>query len=139
MSGRRADRVGREIVQALAEIVARELSDPRVGMVTFTSADVSDDLRNARVFYSRLGDPSELPECAEALRRASGFLRRETARRLSLRYAPQLRFEYDETLTRAERLDNLLAGDRPRSSQDQASSIGEIVGAAKPGEDESDG
>jgi ribosome-binding factor A len=117
LSGRRAERVGRQIVQALAEIVEREVSDPRIGMITFTSAHASDDLRNVRVFYSRMGSAEDIEQCAEGLTRACGFLRRETARRLSLKHAPKLRFEYDETLSRAERLDSLLAADRADLSQ----------------------
>lgn len=118
MGGRRAEKVGRQIVEALGQAVSRGLADPSIGLVTFTEADVSDDLRNARIFYSVLGDDQAREDCRIGLKRASGFLRRQVAQALSLRYAPQLRFEFDETLARAARIDSLLAPGAPALPQD---------------------
>ncbi|MFT5041617.1 MAG: ribosome-binding factor A [Hyphomicrobiaceae bacterium] len=120
MSKRRAQRVGSQIVQALGGALGRGLSDPLIGLVTFTDAVVNDDLSTARVFYSVLGDEQAREECREGLKRANGFLRREVAAVLSLRYAPELRFEFDESLTRAARIDSILAAQPPAQNSDEA-------------------
>jgi ribosome-binding factor A len=106
MGSRRVEKVSRRIVHILAELAERGLRDPRVAGVTFTAARVTPDLRHARVFFTVInGDPAE---CAEGLARASAYLRRELARELALKYSPDLAFEYDETLDRAARIEDLL-------------------------------
>jgi ribosome-binding factor A len=108
MSSQRQQRVARQILQEVSSIVSRDLADPRLEFVTFTDVHVSADLRNARVFYSCLGGASERARCAEGLTQASGMLRRELGRRLPLRFVPTLRFEYDDSGARAERIADLL-------------------------------
>lgn len=114
MAGRRAERVGRQVVQALASIVESGVHDPRLRAVTFTSATATDDLRTVRVFFTVFADDGARTEAAAGLKAASGFLRRELAHRLSLRYVPSLIFEYDESVLTAERIDRLLR-ERPGS------------------------
>ena len=100
------EKVSRRIVQVLAEVAERGLRDPATQGVTFTSARVTPDLRHARVFFSVLeGDPTE---CAAGLARASSYLRREVSRELALKYSPDLHFEHDDTLDRADRIERLL-------------------------------
>jgi len=108
MPSQRQQRVARQILQEISVIVEQELADPRVELVTFTAVMVSPDLRNARVFYSYMGGDTERQRCAEALEHASGMLRRELGRRLPLRFIPALRFEYDDSSVRAERIAALL-------------------------------
>ena len=108
MAGRRAERVGRQVVQALAAAVASGVGDPRLAGLTFTSATATDDLRTVRVFFTVFGDDAAIATAREGLKAASGFLRREVAHRLSLRYAPTLHFEFDESIRTAERIDKLL-------------------------------
>ncbi|HEY2775441.1 MAG TPA: 30S ribosome-binding factor RbfA [Candidatus Binatia bacterium] len=112
MSGRRAERVGRQVVQALATVIEHGVHDPRLAGITFTSAKATDDLRTVRVFFSVLGDNVAVEAAREGLKAASGFLRREVAQRLELRYAPALMFEYDESIHTAERIDKLLRQER---------------------------
>ncbi|HXC51827.1 MAG TPA: 30S ribosome-binding factor RbfA [Candidatus Limnocylindrales bacterium] len=107
-AGRRAERVGRQVVQALAAAASSGVGDPRLAGITFTSATASDDLRNVRVFYSVFGDDAAIAAAREGLKAASGYLRREVSHRLALRYAPSLHFEFDESLRTAERIDKLL-------------------------------
>lgn len=108
MPGRRAERVSRQVIQTLANVAESGVHDPRLKGVTFTSAVATDDLRNVRVFFSVFGDLSDRDAAAEGLKAASGYLRRELAHQLSLRYVPTLHFEYDETLETAERIEKLL-------------------------------
>ena len=94
----RTERVAKTIKEELAWMVERgEVKDPRIGFVTFTEVDVSADLKHAKVFFSALG-PSQVSEAKEGLRSASGFIRAELGKRLHLKYAPQLVFEYDRSV-----------------------------------------
>ena len=103
----RPQRVGDLIQRELSELVARELRDPRVGMVTLTAVDVSPDMSHAKVFFTLL-DKERLEEVQEGLRRAAGFLRSQLAKRVRLYSIPELRFEYDESVERADRLSRLI-------------------------------
>jgi ribosome-binding factor A len=96
------------LVQEISAIIRREVKDPRVGFVTITDAEVSPDLRHARVFFSVLGEAAEREETAKALNRAAGFIRSEFAQRAELRYVPDLRFEFDPSLERGTRISRLL-------------------------------
>jgi ribosome-binding factor A len=105
---RRTDRVADAVQQAIAELLLREIKDPRIGMVTITGVRMSPDLRHARVFFSRLGEPAERARSLAGLQSASGFIRTQVTRMLGLRVAPEIVFEYDPGLERAERLSRLL-------------------------------
>lgn len=104
----RQRRVQEMLVQEISEIVRREMKDPRVGFVTLTEAEVSADLRHARVFFSVLGDAQQQEDTGKALNRAAGFIRGEFARRAQMRYVPEIRFEYDPSAIRALRISQLL-------------------------------
>jgi len=108
MSGRRRERVGEAMRDVIAELLTREIKDPRVGMVTLTAVDVSPDLRHARVYFSSLGDSAERERCLAGLQSAAGFMKGQLARRLRLRYAPELTFMLDPSLENAERMAPLL-------------------------------
>jgi len=108
MAGRRAERVGRQVVQTLATVVETGVHDPRLVGVTFTSAVATDDLRTVRVYFTIFGDEAFRLAAADGLKAAAGYLRRELARGLALRYVPSLVFEYDESVHTAERIDKLL-------------------------------
>jgi len=108
MTTTRTARVSSQILQDLSEIIERELKDPRVGMITLTSVQMTQDLHSARVYFSRLGTTAEREDSKCALDHAAGFLRRELGRRLRLRYVPELRFFIDDTLDVAERISKLL-------------------------------
>ncbi|MCX7815916.1 MAG: 30S ribosome-binding factor RbfA [Syntrophales bacterium] len=105
---RRAERVADRICEELSEILQREVGDPRVAMVTITGAKVSSDLRHARVFYVELGQDVCRPETQEAMRRATGFLRRQLGKRLQLRYVPELIFEVDKSFICGSRIEYLI-------------------------------
>ena len=119
MPSQRPERVSRQILQEVSDLVERDLADPRLALVTFTEARMSPDLRVAWIYYSCMPQPGEnaadpdvqREECERALEHAAGLLKREVGRRLRLRYVPDLRFRYDDSLERADRIAKLLEDD----------------------------
>ena len=108
MQGSRPERVGDLIRTELSELLARQVKDPGIGFLTITYVKVSADLQVARAYFTVLGDAQVRRESAKALERAKPFLRRQLAARLQLRRAPQLAFQYDESIGRQERIETLL-------------------------------
>jgi ribosome-binding factor A len=111
MSGHRAERVSDALRAVIAELLAREIKDPRVGMVTLTAVEMTPDLKHARVFFSCLGDDEAHERSLAGLRSASGFIKAQATRQLKLRFAPDISFVFDPSLERAERLAVLLRED----------------------------
>jgi ribosome-binding factor A len=110
----RTHKLGDLIQREISDLIARELRDPRVGMITITAVDVSPDLSHAKVLYTTL-DPAHVQEAAQGLKRAAGFLRSQLAKRIKLYTTPELRFEYDESVERGDRLSRLIdAALKPR-------------------------
>lgn len=105
---RRTSRVADEIQSAIAELLLREIKDPRVGMVTLTGVRVSTDLRHAKVFFSVLGDDARRERALAGLKSATGFIRARVARRLQLRAAPEIVFAFDPSLEQVDRVARLL-------------------------------
>jgi ribosome-binding factor A len=105
---RRTEQVAEEIRRILGDLLLREMRDPRIGMLTVTGVEVSSDLKHARVHVSVLGSEEDERLSMGALRKASGFLRTELGRRLTLRYVPELRFEPDRSAQHAVRISQLL-------------------------------
>lgn len=108
----RTRRVGELIQQELALLINSELSDPRVGLVTVTGVELTRDLKQAKVFVTRLtsksGDSSGHKELIDALGNASGYLKRLLSRKLDLRTTPALRFIYDDTIEHGLKLSLLI-------------------------------
>ncbi len=106
--GRRADRLGHEIRVELAEMLSRQVKDPRIGFVTVTRVEMTADLHHARVFVSVLGNPEEQQSSIEGLSSAAGFLRHEIGHRLALRRIPDLVFILDHGAEAGEKIEMLL-------------------------------
>ena len=106
--GSRPERVGDQIRQELAVLIAREVQDPGVGFLTLTRVKLTPDLQQARVFYTTIGDAKARTETARALERATPFLRRQIARRLRLKHVPELQFFYDESIERQDRIERII-------------------------------
>ena len=104
----RAHRVGDQIQRELADILANEVKDPRVGPVTLTGVDVSADLSHATVRFTQLSGKEKAQAAVDALSRTAGFLRSELGRRLNLYSVPQLHFAYDDTIESAMRMSQLI-------------------------------
>lgn len=109
----RPQKLGDLIQRELAALLQRELRDPRVGMITITAVDVSPDFSHAKVLYTTL-DPAHVEEAAQGLKRAAGFLRSQLARRIKLYTTPELRFEYDVSVERGDRLSRLIDSVKPK-------------------------
>jgi len=107
-SRHRPERVGTLIQQALAEALASQIKDPRVGFATVTGVNVSPDITHAEVLVSVLGDDDEKAKAMEGLASAAGFLRTHIAQSLSLRTTPELHFVLDRGLEHAQRIDRIL-------------------------------
>jgi ribosome-binding factor A len=108
MSGDRMRRVDEAMREVLSDALT-SVKDPRVGFVTVTAVDTSPDLRQARVFVSVLGTPSERRRSLQGLQSAHGFLQRRVADELRLKHTPTLEFAYDDTVENAARIMELLA------------------------------
>ena len=114
---RRTSRVADQIQGAIAELLLREIKDPRVGMVTLTGVNVSPDLRHARVYFSVFGDQAQRERSLAGLRSATSFIRSRIARRLQLRVAPEVVFEFDPSLEQVERVARLLKDSSTEDSE----------------------
>lgn len=106
-----SDRLGRlaeEIKREVSSIIAKEVKDPRLGLVSITDVTVSRDLSWAKVYYSQLGDEDERRETLEGLNKAKGFIRTELAKRLRVRHTPEIIFQFDPSLEQGAKMDALL-------------------------------
>jgi ribosome-binding factor A len=104
----RQQRVAGTIFEELTIMLAGELQDPRISLVTVTDVRVSKDLRNVRVFVSHDDETVARRELLQALRSATPYVRTQLAKRLALRAAPELIFSYDDALEKAARVDAIL-------------------------------
>ncbi len=105
----RPEKVAHLMRREVADILARRLRDPRIGAsVTVTDVEVTHDLAFARVYVTVMGDEPARAGVMSALAHAAGFVRRELGQRLDLREVPEIRFEYDASLDRGARVDELL-------------------------------
>ena len=107
MSQGRPRKVADLIQRELSDLLRREVRDPHVGMVTLTSVDVAPDLSHAKVFFTML-EKEKLQETTKALQRAAGFLRSQLSHRMNRYSTPALRFVYDESVERGDRISRLI-------------------------------
>lgn len=106
---KRLARVAGQIQQEIAALLIRGLKDPRLAVVNITEVKVSIDLRYAKVFYNILGgQAARRQEIQDGLDHAAGFIRREIGKNLTMKFLPELSFEYDDTLDKAERIERIL-------------------------------
>jgi ribosome-binding factor A len=109
--------VAEEFRQGLADLIARGLKDPRVtGFVTVTGAKMSPDLREVTAYVSIHGEPAVRERTLEGLVAAATYLQREVSRGLRLRHTPHLRFVYDESVARGDRIERLLKEAREKDA-----------------------
>lgn len=113
MSNSRMLRVAELIQSEIANMVMRDVKDPRVQHVVITRVEVSPDLRVAKVYFSRYGENQgnvgEMEEGFRGLERAGGFLQRKLAERLRLKNTPRLKFFFDHSLAYSAEIDRLLS------------------------------
>lgn len=121
MQGSRPERIGDQIRVETSELLMREVKDPGVGFITLTHVRVTPDLQLARIYYTVLGDAASRKRTADALTRATPFLRRRIGQRLSLRRVPEIQFVFDESIEREARIEQLFQEIRDAGRLDVAS------------------
>lgn len=109
MNFKRADRVAELIMAEMSDIIFKQVKDPRVQAITITSVKVTDDLRNAKIYFVEMGKDDCSPELKAGLSNAAGFVRRELGKRLQLRFIPEIMFVHDQSFGYGSRIDKLLA------------------------------
>ena len=117
---KRADRVADQIRMEVADILMRKIKDPRVHDVTVTDVELTGDLRIAHVFVTTMETGEAERDVFTGLSKASGFVRSELGRRLSLRYLPAVIFKKDVSGPRGDRIMQLLEGLHGESEQQEA-------------------
>ena len=133
MKRERQLRIDHELQRELARLISRELSDPRLGFVTVTRVEITQDMQTAKVFVSVIGDRHAAVQSMEALESAKKFLRFELGRAVKLRHTPELVFEEDRTTERAIALSKMLA-----ETTAKAEIAAQVEAAAKSGTDASE-
>ncbi len=101
-------RIADQVQRELADLIRNELKDRRVGMITLTDVEVSQDYAHAKIFYTTLGSEEDNFLTGKGLEHAASFLRSQLSHRLRLRVVPQLHFIYDESVERGIRLSQLI-------------------------------
>jgi ribosome-binding factor A len=104
----RTTRLAEQIRSVVGDILVRDVRDPGIGFVTVTRVRVTDDLLQARVYYTTLGEGDEKRRTDRALHRALPFIRRSLGQRLRLRRVPELSFRFDESIAGQARVEELL-------------------------------
>ena len=119
----RIERVGDLLQRTLAELIMREVKDPRVKMVSISAVEVSRDLAHAKVFISVIGDEEKAKAALKGLENAKGFLRVKVAQRCELRIVPELHFEHDKSVLHGRYMSDLIdkAREKDRSNSDEDS------------------
>ena len=114
MFGVRKERLNQQLQREIAAIIHQELKDPRLGFVTITKVELSNDLSHAKVGYSCLGGDEERARSQDALEHAASFVRGLVKRRLRLKIIPEIAFRYDDSIVQAielgRKLDELKGG-----------------------------
>jgi ribosome-binding factor A len=106
---KRTARLNEQLKRELSELIRTQVRDPRVGLVTITGVEVAADLGSARVFVRTIGDSAERESVLEGLHAAAPFLRSLLGRILKIRRVPELRFQIDQSLEHALRIEKVLS------------------------------
>ncbi len=101
-------RIGNDIKQLVGRVISHEMKDPRIGIASVVSVDMSPDLKLARIYVSVLGDEQHQQDTIEVLEGARGFVRCEMGERLDLKYVPDIQFILDQTIEQGRHIDRIL-------------------------------
>ena len=109
VSQTRLQKINERFREELSEMLIREISDPRLSGISVTEVQIDRELAYANIYVSALEGAERSEEILQALKHAQGFIRRELAQRVELRTFPHLRFHWDATFERAEKIERLIA------------------------------
>lgn len=110
---RRPDRVAQQILQIIGEIASRNIDLTSLGFITFTKAEISSDLKQAKIFYSVIQPKLDLDKISGRLNRLSSAFRKYLGPELSIKSTPELHFYHDDSLEYADKLNKLLSNINP--------------------------
>lgn len=142
MNERRIARLQEQIKARIAEILLREIADPRLGMVTITRVQLDREFLNCRAYWSTLGDDKARARSAETLQRARAFVQREVGSSLHTRTVPRLEFVFDESIAGSIRIQQLLhelkqeRGELPAEQADEPAEPPDDAAGAPPADDD---
>ena len=108
MSKVRVEKVQELMKQEISDIIFNELKDPRIGFVTVTSVACTEDLREAKIYVSVMGDEKKARDTLNGLNSSLGFVRREIGMRIRLRFTPEISFALDTSLNYSDHIQRLL-------------------------------
>ncbi|MBD3233446.1 MAG: 30S ribosome-binding factor RbfA [candidate division Zixibacteria bacterium] len=108
MKYHRTERVADQILRDVAETVQHEVKDPKIGFVTFSRVEISDDLKFAKIFYTVLGSEEEQKNSRQALKRSRTFIQSRIGKKLGIRHTPEITFIFDKGLENSLRVNELL-------------------------------
>jgi ribosome-binding factor A len=132
MANARVRKIADRIQVTVAEMLERRIKDPRLGFVTITDVRVTGDTQQATVFYTVLGEETDLASTAAALESAKGLLRSEVAKQLAMRHAPTLTFVHDALPESARHVDEVLARAKAQDAEVAARRGTSYAGDADP-------
>lgn len=104
----RTSRVAEQMKKEVGEIVNQKLQDPRIGFVTVTDVSLTNDLQQATIYVSVLGNEEEKNESLAGLQQATGFVRSEVSKRIRLRKVPEITFAFDDAHEHGNRIEEIL-------------------------------
>lgn len=104
----RAERVGEQMKKEIMDIVNNKVKDPRVGFLTITDVEVTNDLSLAKVYLTVLGSKNDVEQTFKALDKAKGFIKSEIGSRMRLRIVPDLNFVYDESIEYGNKIERMI-------------------------------
>lgn len=116
----RIDRVNEQLKREIGRIIQQELGDPRLTFVSVTKVQVSRDLRNAKVFFSVLGDSRTQEAAYQGLRNACGLIRRMVGQSVPMRYTPEIHFAYDKSIEYSAQIEKTLMDIQHGGQRDSA-------------------
>jgi ribosome-binding factor A len=119
MKAQRMARIDHEIQRAVAKIIDEYLKDPRLGFVTVTRAEITQDLKNCKIFVSIIGDRHVARQSMDALANSAKFVRGELGGMIDLRYTPELTFVEDRSTEKAIELAKTLARAQAKAASDE--------------------
>lgn len=108
MGNKRSNRIAEQMRKEIGDIINQKLKDPRIGFVTVTDLELTNDLQQATVYVSVLGDDEEKEDSLIGLTKASGFVRTEVGKRIRLRKIPDIIFKFDDVHEHGNRIDSIL-------------------------------
>jgi len=105
---KRSEKIAEAVHELISGLLVKGLKDPRIGFVTITAVEVTDDLHLAKVYFTVIGSDEEKKAAQEGLNSSRSFIRREMGKQMKMRYTPDIVFRYDTSLEYGNRIDSLL-------------------------------